>query len=360
MLTIRAVSFKGRPLDRELSARFEEAGGTIGRGEINTLVLSDPERFISRTHATISFQAGGYLITDTGTKNPVVVNGRPLGSGSQARLNDGDQIKVGDYLLQVTLSASSAPLAASSSAAAAASSPFDPFADLLAPPDRSAVRAPVIPPASSRPAANAPLIPDYADPLAGIRAPEPSIDDLIGPKSSAPAELLPADFLSEKPATPPKGGGGGTLDDLLDLFPRKPTQPPSVPDHGQEIFTPYTPPAARPEATVKPEPPAVKPSAPPFMPQPGAAANSTGERRAVRFARAAATARLPAGRGHSGHPGQEPHARYDGGDRQASARSGAGHARSPARPRAHEERDAGRHDDDHGAGQQPAEVLADG
>ena len=75
MLTIRAVSFKGRPLDRELAARFEEAGGTIGRGETNTLVLADPERFISRTHATISFQAGGFLITDTGTKNPVVVNG---------------------------------------------------------------------------------------------------------------------------------------------------------------------------------------------------------------------------------------------------------------------------------------------
>src|SRR5215470_3999488 len=274
MLTIRAVSFKGRPLDRELSARFEEAGGTIGRGEINTLVLSDPERFISRTHATISFQAGGYLITDTGTKNPVVVNGRPLGSGSQARLNDGDQIKVGDYLLQVSLGASSAPLAASS-AASASPSPFDPFADLLAPPDRSAPRAaPVIPPAApSRPAANAPLIPEYADPLAGIRAPEPSIDDLIGPKSSPPAELLPVDFLSEKPATaPPKGGGGGTLDDLLDLFPRNPTQPPSVPDHGPEIFTPYTPPAARPEAVVKPEPPAVKPSAPPSIPQPGAAA----------------------------------------------------------------------------------------
>ena len=110
ILTIRAISFKGRSLDRELSARFEETGGTIGRGEINTLVLSDPERFISRTHATISFQAGGYLITDTGTKNPVVVNGRPLGSGSQARLNDGDQIKVGDYLLQVSLSASSAQI----------------------------------------------------------------------------------------------------------------------------------------------------------------------------------------------------------------------------------------------------------
>src|SRR5215468_5897785 len=160
MLTIRAVSFKGRPLDRELSARFEEAGGTIGRGEINTLVLSDPERFISRTHATISFQAGGYLITDTGTKNPVVVNGRPLGSGSQTRLGDGDQIKIGDYLLQVVLSASSAPLPAPSSGLPGAPSQFDPFADLLAPPDRSTLR-PVIP-TPSRPQANTPLVPEFA------------------------------------------------------------------------------------------------------------------------------------------------------------------------------------------------------
>ena len=131
MLTIRAVSFKGRPLDRELVARFDETGGTIGRGEGNTLVLSDPERFISRTHATISFQAGGYVITDTGTKNPVVVNGRPLGSGSQTRLGDGDQIKIGDYILQVAVAAQGASLGAPVSPPAASPSPFDPFADLL-------------------------------------------------------------------------------------------------------------------------------------------------------------------------------------------------------------------------------------
>src|SRR6266508_4994943 len=109
MLTIRTVSFKGRPLGRELTARFAESGGTIGRGETNTLVLSDPERFISRTHATISFQAGGYVITDTGTKNPVVVNGRPLGSGSQARLGEDRKIKVGDYMLEVAVAAHTAP-----------------------------------------------------------------------------------------------------------------------------------------------------------------------------------------------------------------------------------------------------------
>ena len=55
MLTIRAISFKGRSLDRVLTARFEETGGTIGRGESNTLV----------TQLAISHAAGlGALLTD--------------------------------------------------------------------------------------------------------------------------------------------------------------------------------------------------------------------------------------------------------------------------------------------------------
>jgi type VI secretion system FHA domain protein len=280
MLTIRAVSFKGRPLDRELVARFEGAGGTIGRGESNTLVLADPERFISRTHATISYQAGGYVITDTGTKNPVVVNGRPLGSGSQTRLGDGDQIKVGDYLLQVAVTAHGGPLAASS-VAPAAPSPFDPFADLLSPAPSTPRAAPVIPPAPARPPVQVPRIPDFNDPLAGIRGPEPSIDDLLGPKGSSAPDFLPADFLSEKPASPSQAQVPGSLEDLLGMFPSsgKPTPGPSVPDHGPEIHTPYSPPVAKAEPVPKPEPvvkpePVMKPrpEAPPAIPRPSAPA----------------------------------------------------------------------------------------
>ena len=271
MLTIRAVSFKGRPLDRELVARFEEAGGTIGRGESNTLVLADPERFISRTHATIAFQAGGYVITDTGTKNPVVVNGRSLGSGSQTRLGDGDQIKVGDYMLQVAVTAAAAPPVPGRSTAPASPSPFDPFADLLGPSERSTPRAdsvlpPFVPPAApSRPAANAPL-PEFPanDPLLGIRPREPNIDELFGLKPGAP-DLLAPDQPLGKPLTPsPAGGVVDPLDILAGTV--KPVPPPSVPDHGLELFTPFAPPAAKAEPVVKPKvdapPPAPRPSAP--------------------------------------------------------------------------------------------------
>jgi FHA domain len=148
VLLIRALSFKGRPVAQEIAARFSEAGGTIGRGESSTLMLPDPERYISRTHATVSFQAGGYVITDNGTKNPVILNGRPLGSGLQARLADGDTLKVGDYALLVTLvPRGAAPIAPVPAGATPKDDPLagfggpsprigDPFADLVSPAPR--------------------------------------------------------------------------------------------------------------------------------------------------------------------------------------------------------------------------------
>ena len=264
MLTIRAVSFKGQPIGREVTARFGEAGGTIGRGETNTLVLADAERFISRTHATISFQAGGYIITDNGTKNPVTLNGRPLGSGSQARLGDRDQIKIGDYLLEVALAPLSAPAPPPARAEAASKIP-DPFADLLRPVERPGPRTqpifPLEPAAPKRPEA----IP--ADAFADLRAREPSIDDLIGGiKPSHGSDLLAAPELP--PGAPMDRAGAGVVDPLDILAGTlRPIPPPSVSDHGPELFTPYAPPAAKPEAPVKPAPeiprPVPQPAGPP-------------------------------------------------------------------------------------------------
>src|SRR4030095_4848981 len=254
MLTIRAVSFKGRPLDRELAARFEEAGGTIGRGESNTLVLSDPERFISRTHATISFQAGGFLITDTGTKNPVVVNGRALGSGSQARLGDGDPGKIGHHLPQIAVTASTAPQIGPSSPLPASPSAFDPFADLLGPVERSPQRSDPLNPFTPPPAP-APTSPEFPadDPPRGIRGKEPSLDDLFNLKSAGGSDPLAPNSPFGTPALGSSPASGGVVDPL-DMFSSgaKPAPPaPTVPDSGSELFTPFTPPQARPAAAVK-------------------------------------------------------------------------------------------------------------
>jgi type VI secretion system FHA domain protein len=245
-------------------------------------VLADPERFISRTHATISFQAGGYLITDTGTKNPVVVNGRALGSGSQARLGDGDQVKIGDYLLQIAVMAPSGPQIPPLSAPGGSPSAFDPFADLLGPIAQSPQRAdplnPFNPPPAPQPvtparAPGAPIIPEFPadDPLLGIRGKEPSLDDIFNLKSGGGSNLLGSDLLGPdsplgKPAPGASPASGGVVDPLEMFSPTaKPAPPqPTVPDSGSELFTPFTPPQARPEAAVRPPAPPR-----PSLPQPG-------------------------------------------------------------------------------------------
>jgi type VI secretion system FHA domain protein len=254
MLTIRAISFKGQPLGRDLTSSFGEAGGTIGRGDANTLVLSDPERFISRTHATISFQAGGFIITDNGTKNPVMLNGRPLGPGGQARLGDRDQIKIGDYMLEATLAQPSLP---SIPRAEAPSKAADPFADLLRPVERPAPRTEAF-------NAFQPKAPEVipADAFADLRGREPNIDDLLGGLKPSSASDLLAPELPGEPAGKP---GSSAVIDPLDVLAGtvRPTPSPAVSDHALELFSSYIPPAAKAEPAVSSAVPDRAPAAPP-------------------------------------------------------------------------------------------------
>jgi type VI secretion system FHA domain protein len=264
VLLIRAVSFKGRPVDRDISAQFAETGGTIGRGDSSTLVLPDPERFISRTHAAISFQAGGFVITDSATKNPVIVNGRPLGPGGQVRLADGDQIKVGDYALEVTLvarPAAPAPFPAAAAppgiapigapkddplaAFAAPASIGDPFADLLKPAGPPASRSAAPDPASPwSPPSPPPTPPRSPDPLAQLRGKEPSIDDLFGLREAQKPDIIGPDVMFDRPAGRP--ATREVVDPLEALGgPPRSIPPATVPDHSPEIFAPYIPPPPR-------------------------------------------------------------------------------------------------------------------
>jgi FHA domain-containing protein len=254
MLVIRVISFKGQPVRGDQVAEFGEAGGTIGRGRNSTLVLQDPELFISRTHAIVSFQAGGYIITDNGTTNPVILNGQPLGAGAQARLADGNAIQIGSYLLRVSLSA---PVA--SPAPAPRMAPSNPKDDPLA----------LIPSAHKQPdpfadlepakvrAQPPPSIPHDQDPLAGLHRREPSIDDLLDrdkpARASAAGPLPPAWPIGQHEAGP---GVVDPLDVLLGIV--KPVPRPTMADHGPEVATPYVPPVARPEPSI--EPPASPPA----------------------------------------------------------------------------------------------------
>jgi len=89
-----------------VSKTFSEGGGTIGRGQDNSWVLDDPERFMSSKHSEIMFQNGQYFLVDLST-NGTFVNGssEPIGNGNKITLNDGDRFSISDYEFLVSLRA---------------------------------------------------------------------------------------------------------------------------------------------------------------------------------------------------------------------------------------------------------------
>ena len=99
MLTLSVLTYRNQPTPHAPTGRFSDAGGALGRGPDNLLVLDDPGKYISRTHARVSCRDGVYFLEDVGS-NPSVVNDRPLGKGREIMLADGDRIVVGDYQLE--------------------------------------------------------------------------------------------------------------------------------------------------------------------------------------------------------------------------------------------------------------------
>lgn len=86
-----------------ICAAFGAEGGTLGRGDNCTLALPDPRRCISRLQAEVLPIQDGYMLRSLGRANPLRLNGQRLAPGSCVRLFDGDELQVGDYLLQVRL-----------------------------------------------------------------------------------------------------------------------------------------------------------------------------------------------------------------------------------------------------------------
>lgn len=102
-LTLRAVSLNDLPLTQPITAQFGLQGGTIGRADGNTLALPDPERHISRQQAEIRPSGDGYVIFNTGSANPITVAGQSLAQGQSLPVRDRDEIRMGGYLLQVSI-----------------------------------------------------------------------------------------------------------------------------------------------------------------------------------------------------------------------------------------------------------------
>lgn len=100
-LTLSALSLNDQPLTQPVVAHFDPPGGTIGRGDQNTLALPDPERHISRQHARIQADGSGWRITNLSAANAVTVAGRSLAQGESAPVRHRDLVRIGSFLLEV-------------------------------------------------------------------------------------------------------------------------------------------------------------------------------------------------------------------------------------------------------------------
>jgi type VI secretion system FHA domain protein len=107
-LTIKAISYKGRPLISPIEAVFDNQGGTLGRSSGNHLVLMDNEKVVSGEHATITYENGSYYYIDTSLNGTRITNRNQRIHHEKIRLKDDDKLQVGEYHLVLSISGNAA------------------------------------------------------------------------------------------------------------------------------------------------------------------------------------------------------------------------------------------------------------
>lgn len=104
-LLITIIKSPSSVVNTESSKTFETNGGSIGRGNDNTWVLDDPDRFLSSSHCQFSCENAQFYITDLST-NGTFYNGspHPMGKGTKLPVNQGDTFALGDYEFSMSIS----------------------------------------------------------------------------------------------------------------------------------------------------------------------------------------------------------------------------------------------------------------
>jgi type VI secretion system FHA domain protein len=107
--------FQGRQMT------FDDTGGSLGRGADNAWVLPDPDTEISRCHAAIKFEGGGFVVEDRSTNGTFHnTSGQLIGKNRSVMLADGDLVLLGKYELRVSIESATAPDQASEAAGSSA------------------------------------------------------------------------------------------------------------------------------------------------------------------------------------------------------------------------------------------------
>jgi type VI secretion system FHA domain protein len=272
---------------------------SIGRGPGNDWVLADPDRHLSKTHCLVSGIGGRFELTDVST-NGVFVNGarEPLGRDGKVALTDGDDFRIGDYLISVTELAEEAPASPLGARGLPGGAPDPLGGDLLD--DPFAERPPGRPSAFPYPAAQTPPPVRMADPFdladenqhgrIGLdenwfAGPAPA-DPWQGPSQPDNVDA-PFQAFAAPRAIPPSSLDELDFDALLGDFPPGQTPPPAEPAVSPAAPVRAAQPHAAPEWTIGPS---VAAAAPP--PAPAAAPPAAHAAAAVGGAEAALAAFL--------------------------------------------------------------------
>ena len=103
-LVLKVISINNQTPQNSMKYEFCDDGGTIGRKPSNSWVLPDEQRHLSGMHASIEFTDGSYYLVDTST-NGVFINGneKPLGKGNKKLLEDGFQLLMGTFNIEVLI-----------------------------------------------------------------------------------------------------------------------------------------------------------------------------------------------------------------------------------------------------------------
>ncbi len=186
-MLIRVLSHGGQPLAAPASARFDAAGGVIGRGIDCTLVLADPNRLMSRRHALVSWRGGHFYIRQLGANLAVEIDGQALGPDAEAPLAPGMSIRIGPYLLETQDDAAEAAAADAAPAPAPVPTP--------APAARASAFSEVLgdfAAADTPPGAGAPIAPAQAVPEAAASSDVHALIAALYAGLELPAPAAPA------------------------------------------------------------------------------------------------------------------------------------------------------------------------
>ncbi len=103
-LRLRITGLKASVLGDRATRVFGVHGGRIGRAGNNEWVLPDPERYLSGHHALIEHRGGHWYIVDTSSNGTFLNHSTvPLGRDNAHVIRDGDHVRMGEYVMLVTV-----------------------------------------------------------------------------------------------------------------------------------------------------------------------------------------------------------------------------------------------------------------